>query len=210
MNRHPQRPDAEEEALLEHFRRHSDVQPSAQLDARILAAARAAAQPRPSAWQRLRQWLFGRPQRWSVALAGIATLGIGLSLTLRTYEQAPSRYDAPVPAAAPSMQRQAMPQSPAFYAAPAAPAAMAPQAQERKALAESAQDEVAPAAKRKAEAEAAERSAAPPEPEASLRRLLALQRQGDATAVQQLRESLKQRYPQLDIDKELRQLQAQP
>lgn len=205
MNRHPQRPDAEEEALLEHFRRHSEAEPSAQLDARILAAARAAVRPQASRWQRLRQWLFGRPQRWSVALAGLATLGIGLSLTLRTYEQAP-RYDAPAPVAAPAMQRQAMPQAPAFYAAPAAPAASAPQAdEERKVLAERAQDLAAPTAKRKAEV------AEPrPEPEASLRRLLALQRQGDAAAAQQLRESLAQRYPQLDIDGELRRLQAQP
>ncbi|MFZ5956052.1 hypothetical protein ACOXVJ_00895 [Pseudomonas knackmussii] len=200
MNRHPQRPDAEEEALLEHFRRHSDAQPSAQLDARILAAARAAVPQHPSAWQRVRQWLFGSPQRWSVALAGLATLGIGLNLTLRTYEQAPPRFDAPAPAAAPSMQRQAMPQTPALYSAPAA---SAPQTEERKVLAESAsvQDLAAPAAKRKAEAA---------EPETDLRRLLELQRQGDAAAAQQLRTSLRQRYPQLDIDKELKRLQAQP
>lgn len=207
MNRHPQRPDAEEEALLEHFRRHSDAQPSAPLDARILAAARAAVSQHASLWKRARQWLFGSPQHWSVALAGLATLGIGVNLTLRTYEQAPSRFDAPAPAIAPSMQRQAMPQTPALYSAPAA---SAPPTEERKALAESArvQDLAAPAAKRKATA--AEPSQAPPEPEASLRRLLELQRQGDAPAVQQLRERLQQRYPQLEIDKELRRLQAQP
>lgn len=200
MNRHPQRPDAEEEALLEHFRRHSDAQPSAQLDARILAAARAAVPQRPSAWQRIQQWLSGGPQRWSVVLAGLVILGIGLNLTLRTYEQAPPRFDAPVPAVAPSMQRQVMPQTPALYSAPAA---SAPQTEERKVLAESAsvQDLAAPAAKRKAEVA---------EPEASLHRLLELQRQGDAAAVLQLRASLQQRYPQLDIDKALKHLQAQP
>ena len=207
MNRHPQRPDAEEAALLEHFRRHSDAQPSAQLDARILAAARAAVPKRPSAWQRVRQWLFGSPQRWSVTLAGLATLGIGLNLTLRTHEQAPPRFDAPAQAVVPGMQRQAMPQTPALYSAPAA---SAPQTEERKALAESAsvQDLAAPAAKRKAEA--AEPRPGPPEPEASLRRLLELQRKGDGAAVRQLRESLQQRYPQLEIDKELKRLQAQP
>ena len=52
--------------------------------------------------QRLHGWLFGRGSRtrWSVAFAGLATLGISLSLTWRTQEQAPTAYDMPAPVAA--------------------------------------------------------------------------------------------------------------
>lgn len=210
MTRHPQRPDAEEAELLEHFRQHGGEQPPAQLDARILAAARAAVQPRANAWQRLGRWLFGRPQRWSVALAGVATLGIGLSLALRTFEEAP-RYDAVAPAVAPapkaeSMARSARQAAPALYSAPAAPAAVpAPQLEQRKQMAESAvaADAAAPMAKRSAEP-------APAEPQASLRRLAELQRQGDQAAATSLREDLQRRYPRLDIDAELRRLEARP
>ncbi|MDF3932060.1 hypothetical protein [Pseudomonas citronellolis] len=208
MKRDPQRPDAEEAELLEHFRRHSDEQPSAQLDARILAAARAAARPSQSPWARLGHWLFGRPQRWPVALAGVATLGVGLSLALRTFEQAP-RYDAPVPAMAPAPQAEALSRAaqqaaPALYSAPAAPAA-APE--QPRALAESASmaDEAAPMAKRSAKV-----AEAPAEPETSLRRLAELQRQGDQAAAARLRDELRRRYPQLDVEGELRRLEARP
>ncbi len=72
MNRDPH-----EQELLELYRRHSEAQPSAQLDARILAAARAAVQQKPPSFaQRLHQWLLGAGsrQRWGVAVAGLATL----------------------------------------------------------------------------------------------------------------------------------------
>ncbi|WP_068826711.1 hypothetical protein [Pseudomonas sp. BMS12] len=95
----------QERELLEHYRRHSQGEPSAALDALILDAARQAASTpatRPSFAQRLHTWLFGAGSRtrWSVAFASLATLGIGLSLTLRTQEQVPSAYDLPSPAAA--------------------------------------------------------------------------------------------------------------
>ncbi len=54
-----------EQALLAHFRVHGEGEPSAELDARILAAASvAASQPDTAAvstgWaQRLHRWLFG-------------------------------------------------------------------------------------------------------------------------------------------------------
>ncbi|MDN6859972.1 hypothetical protein QO207_25570 [Pseudomonas sp. CAN2814] len=116
--------DPHEQELLDHYRRHSTEQPSAQLDARILAAARAAAQEKqPRLAQRLHRWLLGAGsrQRWGVAVAGLATLGIGLSLTLRTYEEAPQRFDA---APAPAMLRAPAP-APAM-APPAAPIAAEP------------------------------------------------------------------------------------
>ncbi|MWV13841.1 hypothetical protein F3I62_17215 [Pseudomonas sp. R-28-1W-6] len=116
----------QEQQLLQHFRQHSQGEPSAAVDALILAAARQAIAPAtPSVAQRLHGWLFGRGSRtrWSVAFAGLATLGIGLSLTWRTQEQAPTAYDRPAPVAA---------------EAPAAPVLreMAPALEARKQLAE--------------------------------------------------------------------------
>src|SRR5690606_12024799 len=79
----------------------------------ILEAARQAATPpaaRPSRAQRLHAWLFGAGShtRWSIAFAGLATLGIGLSLTWRTQEQLPAAYDVPAPVAiqAPEMAQE--------------------------------------------------------------------------------------------------------
>lgn len=118
----------QEQQVLQHFRQHSQGEPSAALDALILDAAREAlAQPapQPSRGQRLHAWLFGAGSRtrWSVAFASLATLGIGLSLTWRTQEQLPTAYDLPAPVAA---------------QAPAAPVLreMAPTLEARKQLAE--------------------------------------------------------------------------
>lgn len=108
MKHDQHRPDKQELQMLAHFRAHSPGEPSAELDARILAAANAAApaavageQP-PGLSARLHSWLFGAGgrQRWSLALAGVACLGIGLSLTWRTFERAPDAFDA-VPSGAP-------------------------------------------------------------------------------------------------------------
>jgi hypothetical protein len=108
MNHDQHMPDEQERQMLEHFRQHSGGEPSAQLDAQILAAASAAVRntatvaAKPSLGARLHSWLFGEGgrQRWSVALAGVACLGIGVSLTWRTFEQAPDAFDA-VPSGAP-------------------------------------------------------------------------------------------------------------
>ena len=108
MNHDQHMPDEQERQMLEHFRQHSGGEPSAQLDAQILAAATAAVRSaaaeaaRPGWAARLQGWLFGAGgrQRWSVALAGVACLGIGVSLTWRTFEQAPDAFDA-VPSGAP-------------------------------------------------------------------------------------------------------------
>lgn len=153
----PQDKDLQQEQhLLLHYRQHSQGAPSAAVDALILAAARQAVAPAPpSAAQRLHGWLFGRGSRtrWSVAFAGLATLGIGLSLTWRTQEQAPTAYDMPAPVAS---------------QAPAAPMLreMAPQ------LAREADQPSAEAEKKKAQAvskkaEAAESVAGAVDPAAS-------------------------------------------
>lgn len=239
MNRDPH-----EQALLEHYRRHSDEQPSAQLDARILAAARAAVQEhKPRFAQRLHRWLLGAGshQRWGVAVAGLATLGIGLSLTLRTFDEAPQRFDAPVapammraPAPAPAMAPPAAPAVEAYSAAPAlqsAPAgavldeAVAPKEQaKRKAEATARsladlQKAAKPSADAKASAQLAEEgephaNLAQPqkdeEPRDSLALLRDLQERGDAQGAARVRDSLRQRFPDLDIDKALKELPDAP
>ncbi|MDH0485576.1 MULTISPECIES: hypothetical protein [unclassified Pseudomonas] len=93
----------QERQLLEHFRQHAQGEPSAAMDARIIAAAREAlAQSKPSAAQRLHAWLFGAGSRtrWSMAVAGLAVFGIGLNLALNTRDRLPQAYNAPAPAAA--------------------------------------------------------------------------------------------------------------
>lgn len=92
----------QEQQLLRHYREHSRGEPSAAVDALILAAARQAVEPPRSNWsQHLHAWLFGvgSRTRWSMAVAGLAVFGIGLDLALNTREQLPEPYDAPVPLA---------------------------------------------------------------------------------------------------------------
>lgn len=225
MNRDPH-----EQALLEHYRRHSDEQPSAQVDARILAAARAAVKPQAekTGWgERLRHWLLGAgsSQRWGVAVAGLATLGVGLSLTLRTFEEAPQRFDAP---AAPAMMRSAPAPAPApataMAPAMAPPAAPIPEYAEAKRKLEAVDRSLAskpvpasPTAEAAgALADEAEQpkvmaeAVAPQEPQASLLRLRALQEQGHDKAARELREALQRQYPKLDIDAALKELPNKP
>lgn len=213
MNQDPHKPDAMERELLEHYRCHSHDEPSTELDQRILAAAAAQAaqkraEPRRSFAARLHAWLFGAGgrQRWALAVAGFATLGIGLSLTLRTQEQAEPRFDAP-PASA-------MPYSaPAPAAAPlsrsVSPASHPAEAEKKKAsaladstaeLQERHQEMAAP----KAEMATA---AAPDELQASLRRVLELQAAGKREEAHRLLDELQARYPQRDIAAELRELE---
>ncbi|WP_315807574.1 hypothetical protein [Pseudomonas sp. C9-3] len=230
MNRDPH-----EQELLEHYRRHSEAQPSAQLDARILAAARAAVQEKPASFaQRLHQWLLGAGsrQRWGVAVAGLATLGIGLSLTLRTFEEAPERFDAPVspammraPAPAPAMAPPAAPAAAPSVAEPRMDSAAAgasvqelarPAPMSKKMAAAAARDEVRESAdaqgrsgvsaegKLQAFAEEAD------EPRTSLLHLRDLQGKGRKEEAEQVRESLRQRFPGLDIDKALKELPDNP
>lgn len=102
----------QERELLEHFRQHSQGEPSTAVDALILDAARQAVSPpapRPNPVQRLHAWLFGAGSRtrWSVAVAGLAVVGIGLNLALHTRDQLPQTYDAPASASAPALQEMA-------------------------------------------------------------------------------------------------------
>ncbi|WAJ35791.1 hypothetical protein OU800_14240 [Pseudomonas sp. GOM7] len=216
---HEREPLDHEQALLAHFRAHGSGEPSAELDARILAAASVAASETLRAdeakagWaQRLHQWLFGRArQRWSVAVAGLACVGIGVSLTWRTLEQVPEAFDSVPPSVAMS---------------PAAPAP-APMAAKRAAQSESMARMAVPQERLKAEAMA---RPAPPaamadipvtsaaavapmaelviqsEPREALLRLLELRESNKQEEAQHLLEQLKADYPQLDIEAELSHL----
>ena len=138
---HPEQPLADEQALLEHYRQHSQTQPTAAMDALILAAAAAQlnrAKPPVSNWRkRLHAWVFGpgHQLRWSLALGSLASIGLGLTLSLRTLDQLPPAYDLgePLPAMsaapAPASAQLAEPMAEAMElkksAAPAKPAAVA-------------------------------------------------------------------------------------
>lgn len=214
---HEREPLDHEQALLAHFRAHGSGEPSAELDARILAAASAAAREAQQAakaepgWaQRLHQWLFGSGrQHWSVAVAGLACVGIGVSLTWRTLEQAPDAFDAVPPSAAMS---------------PAAPAP-APMAAKRAAETESMARMAVPQERMRSQAPSADRAEAPmasaaaiapmaelviqSEPREALLRLLELRRAGELEQAQRLLEQLQADYPQLDIEAELEYLASE-
>ncbi|MNQ28613.1 hypothetical protein D3C85_419070 [compost metagenome] len=221
--------DPHEQALLEHFRAHSRAEPSAELDARILAAARAAqVSSRPSWSQRLYVWLFGAGgrQRWSLAVAGLACVGIGVSLTWRTLEQAPETYDAVMPRAvmapaAPVAEAEA-PQDLLREQAPAMQSySQTRQKAEKK---ESAPEEMRKQAPSASEAlsdalapEGAPSMAAGAAPQASkvvqsqseqlLAQLLELRRAGKVDEAKALQQRLQRDYPQLDIEAQLQRLE---
>lgn len=215
---HEREPLDHEQELLAHFRAHGSGEPSAEMDARILAAASAAARETQQAakaesiWaQRLHQWLFGSGrQRWSVTVAGLACLGIGVSLTWRTLEQTPEAFDAVPPSVAMS---------------PAAPAP-APMAAKRAAETESMARMAVPQERMRSQAPSADRAEAPmasaaaiapmaelviqSEPREALLRLLELRKTNQQEEAQRLLEQLKADYPQLDIEAELEHLAKEP
>lgn len=214
---HEREPLDHEQELLAHFRVHGSGEPSAEMDARILAAASAAARETQQAakaesgWaQRLHQWLFGGGrQRWSVAVAGLACVGIGVSLTWRTLEQTPETFDSVPPSVAMS---------------PVAPAP-APMAAKRAAEAEPMARMAVPQERMRSQAPSADIAEAPAsaaaiapmaelviqsEPREALLRLLALRKANQQEEAQRLLEQLKADYPQLDIEAELEHLAKEP
>lgn len=223
--------DPHEQVLLEHFRAHSQDEPSAELDARILAAARAAqVSSKPNWSQRLHAWLFGPGgrQRWSVAVAGLACVGIGVSLTWRTLEQTPDVYDAPMPRAvmapapaAPMAEAEA-PQGLLREQAPVMQSySQERQRAEKKELAleearkqapiasEALSDTLAPDAAPSMAAGAAPQAskAVEPESEQLLLQLLELRRAGKTEEAKTLQQRLQRDYPQIDIEAQLQRLE---
>src|SRR3989338_3913429 len=241
MNHDQHIPDEQERQMLEHFRQHSGGEPSAQLDAQILAAATAAVrsahvdEAKPGMSARLHNWLFGAGgrQRWSVALAGVACLGIGVSLTWRTFEQAPDAFDA-VPSAAPmapAAARMAPQSEPLAESAAVAEEAQRSRAEiqgysadaakaEKKLSAgassqllreESAADalhDAAPDVSASEKAAEAASSQAEQQLHSELQRLLKLRRDGWTDEADALLLQLMREHQELDIDAQLQQLQS--
>ncbi|MES2818392.1 MAG: hypothetical protein V4812_05325 [Pseudomonadota bacterium] len=235
MTHPPRDAEREEQTLLEHYREHSRAAPSAGLDARILAAARAAQAPtvRARSWPvRVQAWLFAGPVRWSVALGSLAVFGLGLGLSLNTLERAPGRYDQAEPR--PMAATAPLPAAPA--AAPVvAPAAAEPQKRlkvERSSESEPMAELQADKAESLTEQGMAhnqaqrapvlqERTVSPLKPAASapqlnaelrvaLQQVLALRREGQTQRAEQQLEALRLRYPDLDLAAELLRLQGAP
>lgn len=215
---HEREPLDHEQELLAHFRVHGSGEPSAEMDARILAAATAAARETQqvakaeAGWaQRLHQWLFGSGrQRWSVAVAGLACVGIGVSLTWRTLEQTPETFDTVPPSVAISPAAPAPAPMAAKRAAETEPMARMAVPQERmRSQAPSADIAEAPMASAAAIAPMAE-LVIQSEPREALLRLLALRKANQQEEAQRLLEQLKADYPQLDIEAELEHLANEP
>jgi hypothetical protein len=218
-----------EQQMLEHFRTHTTDAPSAAMDAQILAAARAAVEPQPSIVRQgsflalLHAWLFGERthQRWSLVLAGVACLGIGVSLTWRNFEQRPTMYDA-VPASA---QMPAARQAP--MAAPAQLAAPAPEMRARTMHKESAVEGISNQQKLAPPPTAEHAEAAAPAPmtetfsvaadasvldtkadvQDQLEQLLKLRLDGKVEEAAVLLQKVKREHPALDVEERLRQMQ---
>lgn len=208
-----------EQALLEHYRTHENGQPSAELDAMILAAAREAVAPaRPSLLARLRD-LLRQPQRFALAFGSLASMALVLGLVLKGLPQEPSiddRHVAPVlreelgdPLVAKKKQelpRTAMP-SPAPLNREAARMSAAPSVE---ALADQ------PAAAEIADVDAGyapqsmSKPLVPPlisELDEALNEVLQLREKGLDEEAQQLLQALRKAHPQLDLDARLEQLQ---
>lgn len=226
-------------AVLRHMREHSSAEPSAAVDALILAAAsKAVRQPAaPGRWKRLQGWLMagthGQRWNWSVGVAGVASLALGLSLTWRNVEQPADGFDQVQPMATQRPAGKAMEQASIESseqkkqqsAAPvvasevtadhaerhvqSSPAA-APQVREAlapaKAMKQADKAEVA-APKNLAEMSARAPASTLPTLREELLQVLALRRNGESAAADSELAELIKRYPQQDVVAQLQQLE---
>ncbi|WOE79799.1 hypothetical protein RZO07_00835 [Pseudomonas protegens] len=216
-----------EEQMLAHIRQHSAQEPSAHLDALILAAARREAPaPKPSRWQRWMQ-ACQRP-RYQLAFASL----FGVALVIGLLRPSPEHYPQeqafvpePVPAPAAPMTRQAAHSTeldgalrapaPAAFApfAPAAPVGGFAAAPEMEAL-----SDAEPPAMAKPSAESskmAKRMSAAVEPrtlerlDEQLRAVLRLWDDGQNREAAELLLQLHKTYPQEDLNARLQALRHQ-
>jgi hypothetical protein len=188
-----------EDPLIKHVREQHSAEPPAHLDAFILNAARREIPPvKPSLWQR---WLDAcRKPRWQVAFASLVGVALMLSLVQRTPEPL-RQYDyAPAPKLAVPMAEADSAQL-HLLSAPAAPrAAPAPMME----MAAPMQSQAISAD----EAKVSKRAAAPPNGlDEQLREVLRLRESGQSQAADSLFNNLHKRYPNVDLDARLEQLQ---
>ena len=188
-----------EDPLIKHVREQHSAEPPAHLDAFILNTARRETPAvRPSLWQR---WLQAcRKPRWQVAFASLVGVALMLSLVQRTPEPL-RQYDyAPAPKLAVPMAEEDSAQLHRL-SAPAAPrAAPAPMME----MAAPMQSQAISAD----EAKVSKRAAAPPNGlDEQLREVLRLRESGQSQAADSLFNNLHKRYPNVDLDARLEQLQ---
>ncbi len=188
-----------EDPLIKHVREQHSAEPPAHLDAFILNAARREIPPvKPSLWQR---WLDAcRKPRWQVAFASLVGVALMLSLVQRTpeplrqYDYAPAPKLAVPMAEADSAQLHRLSAPAAPRAAPAPMMEMAAPMQSQAISAD--------------EAKVSKRAAAPPNGlNEQLREVLRLRESGQSQAADSLFNNLHKRYPNVDLDARLEQLQ---
>ena len=188
-----------EDPLIKHVREQHSAEPPAHLDAFILNAARREIPPvKPSLWQR---WLDAcRKPRWQVAFASLVGVALMLSLVQRTpeplrqYDYAPAPKLAVPMAEADSAQLHRLSAPAAPRAAPAPMMEMAAPMQSQAISAD--------------EAKVSKRAAAPPNGlDEQLREVLRLRESGQSQAADSLFNNLHKRYPNVDLDARLEQLQ---
>lgn len=204
----------EDEVVLQHYRQHGSGQPAAELDARILNAAREAVPARrPSWWSRLGHWLNAASltQRGSLAFGGLASVVLVLGLV---WQGLPSRSDmmeqnAMAPAAiidAPAVQveRPLQPQ-------PARPAPAVPSVAAMPAPREHVRHMAA--VQGKADAQASARMADAESPmldlDDALRDVLQLRKAGRAEQAEQRLKALRERYSEALLLERLAKLEQQ-
>ena len=188
-----------EDPLIKHVREQHSAEPPAHLDAFILNTARRETPAvRPSLWQR---WLQAcRKPRWQVAFARLVGVALMLSLVQRTpeplrqYDYAPRPKLAVPMAEADSAQLHRLSAPAAPRAAPAPMMEMAAPMQSQAISAD--------------EAKVSKRAAAPPNGlDEQLREVLRLRESGQSQAADSLFNNLHKRYPNVDLDARLEQLQ---
>ena len=188
-----------EDPLIKHVREQHSAEPPAHLDAFILNTARRETPAvQPSLWQR---WLQAcRKPRWQVAFASLVGVALMLSLVQRTpeplrqYDYAPAPKLAVPMAEADSAQLHRLSAPAAPRAAPAPMMEMAAPMQSQAISAD--------------EAKVSKRAAAPPNGlDEQLREVLRLRESGQSQAADSLFNNLHKRYPNVDLDGRLEQLQ---
>lgn len=207
-----------DEQLVEHYRQNQRQEPSAALDASILAAANAQARnARPhSLWMRLYSW--GSHKRWSVALGSLAVVGLAVGLVFNGYQQSSSIYDNPLPAAAPAMQGYAAPALKRERMAESQSAPIQHQRMQQSEAADALSAESAMPAEPVVEAHEASKSqtkiasgvlADTGDLEAQLQQIIQLRKDGHTQQAEALVKALLKQYPTLDIEQQLQELRAQ-
>ncbi|CAE6913696.1 conserved protein of unknown function [Pseudomonas marincola] len=220
MSKQPNPLDASEQQLIEHYRTHHDLQPSAVTDASIMqaasaaasAAARAAKKPAASSsvLSRLHAWLFAgeRGGRWPVALASVMVIGVAVGLVFNTVEPEPTAYDSPAARqyAAPAMhEQQASKKVLERSQAQQSPQLSAPSAKPE-------MEAAAPPASVASMASSAESKtdnlqlAVDEQTRAQLLEILDLRKAGDTAEANARIQRLQQRLPALDIEQQLTRL----